>query len=87
MKMYSMTADFSDEQKRYLEGFMSGVQAGRFGRSGGGAGAPAADAAPAATAALNQPGDEDGAYGRGSAERQRDSAIRRKSDAAVSVGG
>jgi hypothetical protein len=28
-----------------------------------------------ATAALNQPGDEDGAYGRGSAERQRDSAI------------
>ncbi|MGB3488864.1 MAG: hypothetical protein WBA62_12250, partial [Xanthobacteraceae bacterium] len=25
-----------------------------------------------ATAALNQPGDEDGAYGRGSGERQRE---------------
>ncbi|MCO5129136.1 MAG: NirA family protein [Xanthobacteraceae bacterium] len=49
MKMDSMTADFSDEQKRYLEGFVSGVQAGRLGRSGGGAGTPAADAAPAPT--------------------------------------
>ena len=46
MKMDSMTADFSDEQKRYLEGFMSGVSAGRLGRSGGGAGAPAAEAEP-----------------------------------------
>jgi len=46
MKMNSMTADFSDEQKRYLEGFMSGVSAGRLGRSGGGAGAPAAEAEP-----------------------------------------
>ena len=45
MKMDQMTADFSDEQKRYLEGFMSGVSAGRMGR-GGGAGTPAADAAP-----------------------------------------
>jgi hypothetical protein len=38
-----------------------------------------------ATAALDQPGDEDGAYGRGSGERQRDSAIWRKSDVAVSL--
>ena len=27
------TADFTDEQKRYLEGFMSGLQVGRVGRS------------------------------------------------------
>jgi len=46
MKMDQMTADFSDEQKRYLEGFMSGVSAGRLGRSGGGAGTPAADPEP-----------------------------------------
>src|SRR6478672_6821266 len=26
------TADFSDEQKRYLEGFMSGLQVGRVGK-------------------------------------------------------
>jgi ferredoxin-nitrite reductase len=45
MKMDSMTADFSDEQKRYLEGFMSGVSAGRLGR-GGGAGTPAAEPEP-----------------------------------------
>jgi len=46
MKMDQMTADFSDEQKRYLEGFMSGVSAGRLGRSGGGAGTPAAEPEP-----------------------------------------
>ncbi|MGX9392963.1 NirA family protein [Nitrobacteraceae bacterium UC4446_H13] len=45
MKMDSMAADFSDEQKRYLEGFMSGVSAGRLGR-GGGAGTPAAEPEP-----------------------------------------
>lgn len=46
MKMDQMTADFSDEQKRYLEGFMSGVQAGHLGRSGGGVGTPAAEPEP-----------------------------------------
>lgn len=46
MKMDQMTADFSDEQKRYLEGFMSGVSAGRLGRNGGGAGTPAAEPEP-----------------------------------------
>jgi ferredoxin-nitrite reductase len=46
MKMDSMTADFNDEQKRYLEGFMSGVSAGRLGRGGGGAGTPAAEPEP-----------------------------------------
>lgn len=42
MKLETTTADFSDEQKRYLEGFMSGVQIGRVGRGaalGGGPGA------------------------------------------------
>ena len=42
MKLETTTADFSDEQKRYLEGFMSGLQVGRVGRgvtpfAGGGA--------------------------------------------------
>ncbi|SFJ79318.1 NirA family protein [Bradyrhizobium sp. Gha] len=36
------TADFSDEQKRYLEGFMSGMQVGRVGRAFAARGAPAA---------------------------------------------
>jgi len=38
------TADFSDEQKRYLEGFMSGMQVGRVGRAFVAGGAPAAGA-------------------------------------------
>ncbi|SFO16835.1 NAD(P)H-dependent nitrite reductase catalytic subunit [Bradyrhizobium sp. Ghvi] len=38
------TADFSDEQKRYLEGFMSGMQVGRVGRAFAAGGAPAAGA-------------------------------------------
>ncbi|MGY3233476.1 MULTISPECIES: NirA family protein [unclassified Bradyrhizobium] len=38
------TADFSDEQKRYLEGFMSGMQVGRVGRAFAAGGAPAAAA-------------------------------------------
>jgi ferredoxin-nitrite reductase len=42
MKLETTTADFSDEQKRYLEGFMSGLQVGRVGRSVGLAGAGAA---------------------------------------------
>lgn len=29
MKLETLTADFSDEQKRYLEGFASGLQVGR----------------------------------------------------------
>src|ERR1700728_1928873 len=44
MKLETTSADFSDEQKRYLEGFMSGLQVGRVGRSIGvaaEAGAPA----------------------------------------------
>lgn len=42
------TADFSDEQKRYLEGFMSGMQVGRVGRAfaNGGASAGSAPAEP-----------------------------------------
>src|SRR6266566_8461183 len=39
MKLETTTADFSDEQKRYLEGFMSGLQVGRVGRGIGLAGA------------------------------------------------
>jgi ferredoxin-nitrite reductase len=49
MKLETPTpTDFSDEQKRYLEGFMSGLQVARVGRNVGlaGAGAPAANAEP-----------------------------------------
>src|SRR4051794_16172971 len=39
MKLEANTAaDFNDEQKRYLEGFMSGLQVARVGRSLGGSG-------------------------------------------------
>jgi ferredoxin-nitrite reductase len=47
MKLETATAaDFSDEQKRYLEGFMSGLQIARFGRNlspAGGASAASAE--------------------------------------------
>jgi ferredoxin-nitrite reductase len=39
MKLETATADFSDEQKRYLEGFMSGLQVGRVRGVGLGGGA------------------------------------------------
>src|ERR1700684_2177720 len=45
MKLETTPADFSDEQKRYLEGFMSGLQVGRVSRGVGLAGGPAAPAA------------------------------------------
>jgi ferredoxin-nitrite reductase len=45
MKPETTTADFSDEQKRYLEGFMSGLQVGRVGRLAGSA-TPAGQADP-----------------------------------------
>jgi ferredoxin-nitrite reductase len=46
MKLETTTADFSDEQKRYLEGFMSGLQVGRVGRLAGSAAAPAGKTDP-----------------------------------------
>ena len=36
MKIETLSIDFSDEQKRYLEGFTSGLQIARVGRSLGG---------------------------------------------------
>jgi ferredoxin-nitrite reductase len=46
MKLESPTTagDFNDEQKRYLEGFMSGLQVGRVGRNLVGGAAPAGNA-------------------------------------------
>src|SRR6185436_16332760 len=39
MKIETLTVDFTDEQKRYLEGFTTGLQISRVGRGlGGGAG-------------------------------------------------
>jgi ferredoxin-nitrite reductase len=47
MKLETPTpTDFSDEQKRYLEGFMSGLQVARVGRNIGVAGASAGSAEP-----------------------------------------
>ena len=45
MKLETPTSagDFSDEQKRYLEGFMSGIQVGRVGRALTGAAASPGD--------------------------------------------
>ena len=45
MSLETAAADFSDEQKRYLEGFMSGLQVSRAGRLAGSA-APAGKADP-----------------------------------------
>jgi hypothetical protein len=38
MKLETVAVDFTDEQKRYLEGFTSGLQISRVGRGLGGAG-------------------------------------------------
>ncbi|RZN19463.1 NirA family protein [Bradyrhizobium sp. Leo121] len=45
MKIEPLSVDFSDEQKRYLEGFATGLQISRVGRGLGG-GAPKASAEP-----------------------------------------
>jgi len=46
MKIETLTVDFTDEQKRYLEGFTSGLQISRIGRSLGGANSGKANAEP-----------------------------------------
>jgi ferredoxin-nitrite reductase len=46
MKIETLTVDFTDEQKRYLEGFTSGLQISRIGRSLGGANSGKATAEP-----------------------------------------
>jgi ferredoxin-nitrite reductase len=47
------TGDFSDEQKRYLEGFMTGVQVGRVGRNVAGAAGGTANAEPTGPDAMH----------------------------------
>src|SRR5258708_1292543 len=46
MKIETLSVDFTDEQKRYLEGFTTGLQISRVGRGLGGAGAGKANAEP-----------------------------------------
>src|ERR1700730_16989106 len=46
MKIETLSVDFTDEQKRYLEGFATGVQISKGGRGLGGAGAGKANAEP-----------------------------------------
>jgi ferredoxin-nitrite reductase len=46
MKIETVSIDFTDEQKRYLEGFSSGLQIARAGRGLGGASAGKTSAEP-----------------------------------------
>src|SRR6202451_2543431 len=46
MKIETLSVDFTDEQKRYLEGFATGLQISKVGRGLGGAGAAKANAEP-----------------------------------------
>src|SRR5882757_7372595 len=46
MKIEPLSVDFTDEQKRYLEGFATGLQISRVGRGIGGSSPAAADAEP-----------------------------------------
>ena len=47
MKIETLSVDFTDEQKRYLEGFTTGLQISRMGRGLGGGNAAKASAEPA----------------------------------------
>ena len=49
MKIETLTVDFTDEQKRYLEGFTTGLQISRVGRGLGGGKANAEPTGPDAT--------------------------------------
>src|SRR5258706_1769392 len=46
MKIETLSVDFTDEQKRYLEGFATGLQISKAGRGVGGAGAGTANTEP-----------------------------------------
>ncbi|MGY4595567.1 hypothetical protein ACVWXL_003313 [Bradyrhizobium sp. GM22.5] len=47
MKLDTVSVDFTDDQKRYLEGFTTGLQISRVGRGlGGGAGKANAESRP-----------------------------------------
>src|SRR5215218_1008241 len=46
MKIETLSVDFTDEQKRYLEGFSTGLQISRVGRGLGGAAAGKANTEP-----------------------------------------
>src|ERR1700681_845292 len=46
MKIETLSVDFTDEQKRYLEGFATGLQISKVGRGFGGAAADKANAEP-----------------------------------------
>ena len=48
MKIETLTVDFTDEQKRYLEGFTTGLQISRVGRGLGGGKANAEPTGPEA---------------------------------------
>ncbi len=49
MKIETLSVDFTDEQKRYLEGFTTGLQISRVGRGLGGTAAGKTSAEPCGT--------------------------------------
>jgi ferredoxin-nitrite reductase len=53
MKIETVSVDFTDEQKRYLEGFTTGLQISRVGRGLGGAAADKANAEPSGPDAIH----------------------------------
>jgi ferredoxin-nitrite reductase len=53
MKLETVSVDFTDEQKRYLEGFATGLQIGRVGRGLGGGAAAKGNAEPVGPDAIH----------------------------------
>ena len=60
MKIETLTVDFTDEQKRYLEGFTTGLQISRVGRGLGGANAGKASAEPSGPDAAHVKAQDNG---------------------------
>jgi len=72
MKIETLTVDFTDEQKRYLEGFSSGLQISRVGRGLGGGGIGKAGAEPSGPEAAHiKAQDKVSASGRKLADQEK----------------
>jgi ferredoxin-nitrite reductase len=64
MKIETLKVDFTDEQKRYLEGFTTGLQISRVGRGLGGGNASKANAKPSGPEAAHIRADKFTALGK-----------------------
>ena len=76
MKIETLSVDFTDEQKRYLEGFTTGLQISRVGRGLGGAAAGKSNAEPTGPEAAHIKAQD-----RTLAVRARNSSIRKNGSA------